>query len=265
MENNTEDIDNRVLKKVTERLLRYDKESKILIKDSKELQVIEEVFDRTSLFALNDLMNEKNLSYLNGVISSGKEARVYWGVKEDGTSVAVKIFLVVASEFRKRLHYIEGDPRFRRPPRNNRRLVELWAQKEYQNLLTAYYTGINVPQPLSIKRNVLIMEFIGENGYQADLLANTKIVTTNDYNRIISAVKKLYGKTQIVHSDLSEYNIFKYKNRLILFDFGSAVHVTHPSTEIFLKRDLNNINHFFSRKGIVTQPTEKIVSELMRE
>ncbi len=258
-----EDVDERIEKKVTERLRRYDKEYRIRVKDSRDLQVMEEVFDRTSLFALNDLMNEKNLSYLNGVINSGKEARVYWGVKDDGTSVAVKIYLVVASEFKKRLIYIEGDPRFRNPTRNNRRLVELWTRKEYRNLLTAYNNGINVPKPIAVKRNVIIMEFIGEDGYHAELLANVKSVVTKDYNTIISDVKKLYRKAHIIHADLSEFNIFKYRNKLIIFDFGSGVHITHPLAKNFLERDLNNINHFFSRRGINTQPSGKLVAELM--
>ena len=265
MEKFSIDADNRIEKKVLDRLRRHDKENRVRIKDSRDLQVMEEVFDKTSLFALNDLMNEKNLSYLNGVINSGKEARVYWGVKEDGTSVAVKIYLVVASEFKKRLIYIEGDPRFRNLTKNNRRLVELWTRKEYRNLLTAYNSGINVPKPIAIKRNVIIMEFIGENGYHAELLANTKSVISKDYNTIISYVKKLYRKAHIVHADLSEFNIFKYRNKLIIFDFGSGVHITHPLAKNFLERDLHNINHFFSKRGINTQPIEKLVRELIGE
>ncbi len=258
-----EDIDSRTEKKVTERLRRYDKETKIRVKDARDLQIMEEVFDRASLFALNDLMNEKNLSYLNGVVNSGKDARVYWGVKDDGTSVAVKIYLVAASEFKKRLIYIEGDPRFRNLTKNNRRLIELWTRKEYRNLLTAYNSGINVPKPLAVKRNVIIMEFIGEDGYHAELLVNVKKVYNKDYNTIISYVKKLYRKAHIIHADLSEFNIFKYQNKLIIFDFGSGVHIAHPLAKKFLERDLNNINHFFSRKGINTKPTEKIVLELI--
>ena len=258
-----EDVDARIEKKVTERLRRYDKEYKIRVKDNRDLQIMEEVFDKTSLLTLNDLMNEKNLSYLNGVINSGKEARVYWGVKNDGTSVAVKIYLVVASEFRKRLIYIEGDPRFKNITKNNRKLIELWTRKEYRNLLTAYNNGINVPKPLAIKRNVIIMEFIGEDGYHAELLVNVKTVIDKDYNTIISYVKKLYRKAHIVHADLSEFNIFKYRNKLIIFDFGSGVHIAHPLAKKFLERDLNNINHFFSRRGINTQPTEKLLLELI--
>jgi len=258
-----EDVDSRIEKKVTERLRRYDKENKIRVKDARDFQIMEEVFDRTSLFALNDLMNGKNISYLNGVVNSGKEARVYWGVKDDGTSVAVKIYLVVASEFKKRLIYIEGDPRFRNLTKNNRRLIELWTRKEYRNLQTAYNSGINVPKPLAIKRNVLIMEFIGEDGYHAELLVNVKRVVKKDYTTIISDVKKLYRKAHIVHADLSEFNIFKYRNKLIIFDFGSGVHIAHPLAKKFLERDLNNINNFFSRKGIITQPTEKLVLEVI--
>ncbi len=260
---NVDDVDSRIEKKVTERLRRYDKENKIRVKDARDFQIMEEVFDRTSLFALNDLMNGKNISYLNGVVNSGKEARVYWGVKDDGTSVAVKIYLVVASEFKKRLIYIEGDPRFRNLTKNNRRLIELWTRKEYRNLQTAYNSGINVPKPLAIKRNVLIMEFIGEDGYHAELLVNVKRVVNKDYTTIISDVKKLYRKAHIVHADLSEFNIFKYRNKLIIFDFGSGVHIAHPLAKKFLERDLNNINNFFSRKGIITQPTEKLVLEMI--
>ena len=54
---------------------------------------MEEVFDQATRLALRELMSKGELSELNGVVSAGKEARVYYGVTGKGvpglfTSVA---------------------------------------------------------------------------------------------------------------------------------------------------------------------------------
>ena len=67
----------------------------------------------------------------------------------------------------------------------------------------------------------------------------------------------LFKKAKLVHGDFSEYNIFKTKNGLKLFDLGSAVDRTHPNTMNFLKRDINNITNFFVKRGLtVENPTD---------
>jgi RIO kinase 1 len=91
---------------------RVDKRDRVILKNEEERSVFEEVFDRKTLMILYDLSNNEAFAYLNGVISSGKEARVYWGVRSDGTDVAVKIYLVSSSDYKKRMQYVEGDPRF---------------------------------------------------------------------------------------------------------------------------------------------------------
>jgi RIO kinase 1 len=60
----------------------------------------------------------------------------------------------------------------------------------------------------------------------------------------------LYKDARLVHADLSEYNIFKFKGKLMLFDFGSAVYNSHPHAEEFLVRDITNINRFFSKRDL---------------
>ena len=139
----------------------------MILKNEEERSVFEEVFDRKTLMILYDLSNQEQFSYLNGVISSGKEARVYWGVKGDGTDVAVKIYLVASSDYKKRLQYIEGDPRFSKIRKDSRGFAEAWAKKEYINLKQASEAGVLVPQPLTFQGNVVIMEFIGKDGIPA--------------------------------------------------------------------------------------------------
>ena len=144
-----------------ERLLRFERESRHLTKDSNERKVIEEVFDRATLWAINRLLSNGQLEYLNGVVNTGKEARVYWGVAGDGTPRAVKIYLTASAEFKKRLRYIAGDRRFARIPSSTRDIVNLWVQKEYKNLQLAEAAGIRVPKPFAFNENVLITEYIG--------------------------------------------------------------------------------------------------------
>jgi RIO kinase 1 len=235
---------------------RIDKRDRVILKNEEERSVFEEVFDRKTLMILYDLVNQKQFSYLNGVISSGKEARVYWGVKADGKDVAVKIYLVASSDYKKRLQYIEGDPRFNKIRRDSRGIAEVWARKEFINLKQATDAGVSVPHPFAFQGNVVVMEFIGKGGIPAPRLIDSNS-TKSDYTAIIKTMKLIFQKAELVHSDLSEYNIMKLDKKLIFFDFGSAVSTAHPQAEEFLKRDISNINRFFQRKGVRVEEDEE--------
>lgn len=255
------EVDSKAVERALRRLDRYDRESRFLIKRSEDYDVLEEVFDKPTLMTLHRMMNSHVLNYLNGVVSAGKEARVYWGVRDDGSNVAVKIYLTVTAEFRRRLPYIVGDPRFRSVKHDIRSLVNLWARKEYRNLATAGEAGVPCPKPLAVEKNVLVMEFIGEDGRSAPLLSEVD-VTKRDYRSVIANIKRLYQGARLVHADLSEYNIFKHHGRMILFDFSSAVDLAHPHAEEFLIRDVNNINHFFIKRDIETVPLDDVLKQV---
>jgi RIO kinase 1 len=77
-------------------------------------------------------------------------------------------------------------------------------------------------------------------------------------------INKLYNNANLVHADLSEYNIFKHGKSLILFDFGSAVDVRHPLSKEFLIRDLNNINRFFIKRGLKVEPIEDLIKKVTK-
>ncbi|NWG08706.1 MAG: serine protein kinase RIO [Nitrososphaerales archaeon] len=245
------------------RIHMIERRDRMLIKDrSSEIAVVEEVFDKPTLVTLHYIMRSGDLRRLNGVVSTGKEARIYWGEKEDGSSVAVKIYLTVTAGFKKRLSYIAGDPRFGSVRHGSKNIVMLWAQKEYRNLLTAYQAGVPVPKPHAIKRNILVMDFIGKDGISAPLLGEAE-VKESDYRRLVSLIEKLYKDANLVHADLSEYNVFKYGKRLFLFDFGSAVDVRHPLSREFLIRDITNVNRFFGKRGLKVYALEDILKRVM--
>jgi RIO kinase 1 len=217
---------------------------------------------------INGLINDNVLSYIKGPLSSGKESKVYLALDKNRQHfLSVKVYLTVSAEFRKRLQYIAGDPRFSATKKGSRNLISIWAKKEFKNLQTAYENGVSVPAPYKVCQNVLVMEFIGDDvGIPCPILLNSNSVISDDYREIIEQVSKLYQKAELVHADLSEYNIFKCGNgRIILFDFGSSVNIKQPNSGQFLKRDIANINRFFKKHGIkvldVNLAIRKIIGE----
>jgi RIO kinase 1 len=250
--------------KAEKKLLRKEKAYEIeqLMKEkrSEEHQVIEEVFDRSTLMTIYDLMNKGTIDEIHGVVQAGKEARIYWGKDKQGKELAIKIYLTTSAEFKKgMLPYIEGDPRFAHVRRDTRSLIYAWAQKELKNLRRAQEAGVNVPEPVVVEKNVLVMEFIGRNGIRAPLLKET---TLKDPKRIfrllLTYLRRLYHKGGLVHADLSEYNIMVWKERPVIFDVAQAVLIEHPMADSFLRRDLENLHKYFKRVNLDVLPIEEM-------
>lgn len=240
-------------KRLEHRLRIVEKRDRMLRKDfSSERAVFEEVFDRSTLMTIYDFLNKGPIDEIYGVVKAGKEARIYWGRDSEGRELAIKIYLTVSAEFRKgMLPYIEGDPRFAHIRRDTRSLVYAWAQKEFKNLRRAHEAGIRVPNPMDVKNNVLIMEFIGENGDSAPLLKEVRLQNPHKvYRQVLIYVKKLYQKAELVHADLSEYNIMIWEGEPVLFDVSQAVLLKHPMASTFLRRDLENLHRYFKKLNV---------------
>jgi RIO kinase 1 len=240
---------------------RVERRDKILIHDmTKERATVEEVFDQTTRLVVFDLLNTGVLYEVNGVVNSGKEARVYWGKNKEGTDLAVKIYLTSSAEFKKgMLKYIEGDPRFKSVKRDTRSLIAVWAQKEFRNLKEAFESKVRVPQPIAVKSNVVVMEFIGENGVSApSLKEQTPKNAERTYRLLVTYLRRLYREAKLVHGDLSEYNILMWKSKPVIFDMSQAVSVQHPMADFLLRRDLANLNRFFNKLNVRVIPLEEL-------
>jgi len=250
-------------RKMRERLLRFERESRFLRKDSDQRKVLEEVFDQATLLAIEQLRARKDLRELNGVVSAGKEARVYFGEVEDGGPVAVKIYLTSASDFRKRLGYIAGDRRFGRLPSGSRDTIYLWTRKEFKNLQVAAAAGVRVPRPIAFLKNILIMEYMGNPPQPAPTFAETEVDET-DYDWTFETLGRLWNEAKLVHADFSEFNVFKTEKERVLFDMGSAVLSSHPQSVEFLKRDVSNMVRFFRKRGIAKENADSWMEEIVK-
>jgi RIO kinase 1 len=243
----------RARKKLAHKEKTVERRDKMLTHDfSTERATIEEVFDQATRMVIYQLLNSGILYEVHGVVNAGKEARVYWGKNKEGKDLAVKIYLTASAEFRKgMLKYIEGDYRFKGVKRDTRSLIFTWAQKEFRNLEQASRAKVRVPKPIAVKNNVLVMEFIGKDGVNASSLKEQPPSNPDRvYGVLLTYLTRLYRKAELVHGDLSEYNIMMWKGEVVIFDVAQAVPTSHPMAEFFLRRDLTNLNRFFSRLGV---------------
>ncbi|HII92790.1 MAG TPA: serine protein kinase RIO, partial [Methanosarcina sp.] len=136
-----------------------------------------------------------------------------------------------------------------------------WTRKELQNLKRAKDAGVRVPEPILAEKNILIMEFMGEKEAPYPLLKNTHLENEEAksiFDTIVEYMRLLYKKANLVHADLSEYNILIDPNNLtpVFIDMGQSVTLEHPNAREFLYRDVQNVLRFFSRYGIKDKPEE---------
>lgn len=251
----------KVREKLEHRLKIVEKRDRMLEKDfSSERAVMEEVFDRSTLMTIYDFLNRRVIEEIFGVVKAGKEARVYWGKDCEGNELAIKIYLTSSAEFRRgKLPYIEGDPRFANVKRDARSLVYAWAQKEFKNLKLAQNAGVPVPRPIAVKNNVLVMEFVGRNGVSAPTMKEAPPRNPErTYRQLITYLKRLFRRAGLVHGDISEYNVIMWRGRPLLIDISQAVPLEHPNSDMFLLRDLKNLNKYFKRLGVDVLPIDEL-------
>jgi len=256
----------RAHEKLARREKTVERRDKMLVHDfSSERATVEEVFDQSTRMVIYDFFNKGVLDEIHGVVSAGKEARVYWSKNKEGKELAVKIYLTSSAEFLKGMHkYIEGDQRFKDVKHDTRSLIFTWAQKEFRNLQQATRAKVRVPKPIAVEKNVLVMEFIGKNGVSAPSLREQPVSDPEKvYAQLLVSLERLYRKAEIVHGDLSEYNIMMWKGKPVIFDMSQAVPTSHPMAGFLLRRDLANVNRFFSRLGVKVLPVEEALKQVV--
>ncbi|KAJ8569076.1 hypothetical protein ON010_g6186 [Phytophthora cinnamomi] len=118
--------------------------------------------------------------------------------------------------------------------------------------------GIFCPAPILLRSHVLLMDFIGRDGWAAPRLKDAKISDSRYrecYLYCVKMMRTMYQKCRLVHGDLSEYNILYYKTKLYFIDVSQSVEHEHPSANDFLRKDCRNIADYFRKTGALNPMT----------
>jgi RIO kinase 1 len=230
-------------------------------KDKSDRATQDLVLDQRTRMILLQMINRGVVSEIHGAISTGKEANVYGAVlhpEDGGASLprAVKIYKTSILVFKDREKYITGEHRFKGGAEkgNNRKMVKLWAEKEFRNLRRLHMAKIACPEPIKLKLHVLVMEFLGDRKGRAFPRLKDAPVPDEEwrglYVQLLGMMRKMYQVCRLVHADLSEYNILYDAGRLYIIDVSQSVEHDHPRSLEFLRMDVKNCGDFFRRQGV---------------
>merc|ERR1719305_677539 len=230
---------------------------------------VEQVLDPRTLLVLGKMEKRGVFSQIFKTISTGKEANVYYATGHkptallgnmgeylpEGAELAVKVYKTSILVFKDRARYVEGEFRFRRGycKSNPRKMVAMWAEKEMRNLRRMRNAKLPCPIPVEVRQNVLVMQHIGEDGKAAPRLKDADVDTDEWpglYAQLLRIIRTMFQACKLVHGDLSEYNALYLRGALQVIDVSQSVEHDHPQALEFLKRDLVNVNDFFSRMGV---------------
>ncbi|KAL7023900.1 hypothetical protein ACKWTF_012833 [Chironomus riparius] len=233
------------------------------IKDKQDRATAEQVMDPRTRMILFKLLNRGFINEINGCISTGKEANVYHCTNKFGDEFAIKIYKTSILVFKDRDKYVTGEFRFRHGycKSNPRKMVRTWAEKEMRNLFRMHKNGLPVPEPVLLKSHVLVMTFMGKDGYPAPKLKDVDLSTSKArelYRDCVILIWRLYNIVKLVHADLSEFNILYHNENVVIIDVSQSVEQEHPHSFEFLRKDCTNISDFFRRKGVSTMTVKEL-------
>jgi RIO kinase 1 len=201
-----------------------------------------------------------------GLVKSGKEAIVYCcrtPAKTGYKLVAAKVYRERTNRgFQNDAVYWAGVSvgkrrerlAFQKKTRVGRELqASRWPAREYETLAILHAAGADVPAPLMLAGDTLLMEFFGDERGAAPQLQH--VTLTRDeaaalYRRVLDNVA-LWLAHHRVHADLSAFNILYWQGTVKVIDFPQAVDPRqNPNAWDLLQRDLENVQRYFARYGI---------------
>ncbi|XP_055529856.1 serine/threonine-protein kinase RIO1 [Wyeomyia smithii] len=248
--------------KLIETQRRADNE-RLRSKDKQDRATAEQVMDPRTRIILFKLLSRELICEINGCISTGKEANVYHATSKVGMDYAIKIFKTSILIFKDRDKYVTGEFRFRHgySKHNPRKMVRTWAEKEMRNLVRMKKCGLPVPEPILLKSHVLLMQFIGQDGWPAPKLKDVELTCSKArelYRDAVEIMWNMYNKCKLVHADLSEFNILYHEGKIVIIDVSQSVEHEHPHALEFLRKDCTNLTEFFRKKDVSTMTVKEL-------
>jgi RIO kinase 1 len=239
---------------------------KIKLEEIKDLKIEKKVFDDRTLYAIYKLMLKGYVKTVESLVKEGKESLVLSGKDKNGNWLAIKVYRIEYSDFKRMWEYLAGDSRFSRLKKDRRSVVFTWCRREFRNLKIAHEAGVSCPNSIAFNENVLVTEFIGKDGKLAPMLSDMRFGVEDAqliYEFILGQMEKII-RAGLVHADFSEYNILFF-DRPYIIDFSQAVPVNHARAKEFLKRDIKNINSYFKKLGAEVKDEEELLNSLLKK
>jgi RIO kinase 1 len=239
------------------------------------------------LASLRSFYDQNLISDVMAQVKGGKEASVYRCQAHPATGIE----LLAAKVYRpRRFRNLRNDQMYRqgreimgtdgRPVRaNDHRLMRAvhkrsdfgvqvrhtsWLMYEYTTLENLHNAGGAVPQPIAADDNAILMEYIGDEQTAAPALNEITLEKSEArflFEKVLHNIE-LMLQHNIIHGDLSAYNILYWQGDITLIDFPQVTNSrTNPKAHFIFQRDVTRICDYFGHQGVECN-SQAIVDDL---
>jgi RIO kinase 1 len=130
-----------------------------------------------------------------------------------------------------------------------------WTGREWEVLQTLHRAGADVPRPVASGDGAILMEYIGDEEQAAPQLRQARL-SPGEARPVLERLLwnvELALRYDLIHADLSPYNILWWEGRATIIDVPQAVDArSNPQASALLARDIETICRHFDRLGVHT-------------
>jgi RIO kinase 1 len=135
----------------------------------------------------------------------------------------------------------------------------MWVGRELETLQALSAAGAPVPSPVASTGDAILMTYIGDEDDAAPQLRSfrpDRIHAQDLFDQVMRAVERmLHGN--VIHGDLSAYNVLVWEGRAIVIDLPQAVDPRkNRHGHALLERDVKRICDHFARFGVRSSPVQ---------
>lgn len=141
----------------------------------------------------------------------------------------------------------------------------IWVSREWETLKKLWSVDAPVPRPIVGTDDAILMSYIGDVDVPAPRLQEYEHEDREElealWERLHNALQHMLYR-DVVHGDLSAYNVLVWDGDITLIDFPQAVDPKknrHAPT--FLERDVRRLGGWFEHRGL-HRPWERIAHDL---
>ncbi len=128
-----------------------------------------------------------------------------------------------------------------------------WTGREWEVLQQLHEAGADVPRPVASGDGAILMEYIGDEDHSAPQLRQVRLSQAEGksvLDRLLWNVE-LALRNNLIHADLSPYNILWWEGAATIIDLPQAVDPrSNVNASELLARDVENLCRHFERYGV---------------
>jgi RIO kinase 1 len=217
--------------------------------------------------AFEHFLGEGLITHVIRPIKSGKEASVHLCRANHSTTgedlLALKVYHPLdRRDFRDESVYRDGEwikerrvrVALQKKTRFGREVQgAIWVYREWEMLETLSRAGADVPRPIAMTEDSILMTYVGDEDVAAPQLRSLR-PNRDEANALFEQVMRNVERflyQNVIHGDLSAYNVLVWDGRATLIDLPQAVDPRkNRHAQRLLDRDVARICEHFARYGV---------------